>query len=52
MKFGLWTEYGAMNSKPIFEAFAEGCRQEGHELVYNNLEVIQEELVVMVQMHM
>jgi len=38
MKFGLWTEYGAMNSKPIFEAFAEGCRQEGHELVYNNLD--------------
>jgi hypothetical protein len=35
MEFNLWTQYGALNSKPVFEAFAEGCRQLGHSCTYN-----------------
>jgi len=29
MKFSLWTQYGALNSKPVFDAFREGCRALG-----------------------
>lgn len=35
MKFSLYTNYGALNSKPVFEAFAQGCGEQGHEVVYN-----------------
>ena len=36
MKFNLWTQYGALNSKPVFEAFAKGAISLGHEVVYNS----------------
>jgi len=29
MKFSLWTQYGAINSKPVFDAFRTGCRSLG-----------------------
>jgi hypothetical protein len=38
MKFSLFTDNGALNSKPIFQAFAQGCGQQGHDVVYNTLE--------------
>ena len=37
MKFSLWTINGALNSKPIFDAFAHSCVQQGHEVVYNDM---------------
>jgi len=36
MKFSLFTNNGALNSAPVFEAFAQGCGQLGHEVVYND----------------
>jgi len=36
MKFSLWTQFGALNSSLIFEAFAQGCKLLGHEVVYND----------------
>ena len=36
MKFSLWTQYGALNSKPIFDAFREGCRALGFSTVDNS----------------
>lgn len=36
MKFNLWTQYGALNSKPVFEAFAEGCKRLGHTVTTND----------------
>ena len=36
MKFNLWTQYGALNSKPVFEAFAEGCERLGHTVTTND----------------
>jgi len=36
MRFSLFTDNGALNSKPVFEAFAQGCGQQGHEVVYND----------------
>ena len=36
MKFSLWTNYGALNSKPIFDAFAHGCKSLGHDIVWND----------------
>jgi len=38
MKFSLFTDNGALNSKPVFEAFAQGCGQQGHEVVYNSFD--------------
>lgn len=38
IKFSLFTDNGAMNSKPVFEAFSQGCQQLGHEVVYNNMD--------------
>lgn len=35
MKFGLWTQYGALNSKPVFEAFKHSLIQAGHSVVEN-----------------
>ena len=43
MKFGLWTAYGALNSKSVFEAFAKGASKLGHNVVVNeeaDIEVI------------
>ena len=37
MKFGLFTHNGALNSKPVFEAFANGVAHPGHEVVYNDI---------------
>ena len=36
MKFSLWTDYGALNSKPIFDAFANSLVDAGHSVVYNS----------------
>jgi hypothetical protein len=36
MKFSLWTEYGALNSKPVFAAFATSLTNAGHTVVYND----------------
>ena len=36
MKFSLWTDYGAGNSRPLFDAFAAGCIHHGIDVVYND----------------
>lgn len=36
MKFGLWTQYGALNSGPVFDAFKHSIIQAGHTFVENN----------------
>jgi hypothetical protein len=36
MKFSLWTQYGALNSKPIFDAFRLGCHSLGFTCVDNS----------------
>jgi len=36
MKFSLWTDYGALNSKPVFDAFANSLNNNGHDVVYND----------------
>ena len=36
MKFSLWTDYGALNSKPIFAAFSNSLLDCGHTVVYND----------------
>jgi len=36
MKFSLWTDHGALNSKPVFDAFARGAKSLGHDVVWNN----------------
>lgn len=38
MKFSLFTHNGALNSKPVFEAFANGVAHLGHDVVYNNMD--------------
>jgi hypothetical protein len=35
MKFSLWTQYGAQNSKPVFSAFAHSCMADGHTVLWN-----------------
>lgn len=35
MKFGLWTQYGALNSKPIFTALEKGITALGHQVAFN-----------------
>ena len=35
-KFSLWTDYGALNSKPVFDAFADGCLHNNIDVVYND----------------
>lgn len=37
MKFKLWNEYGAMNSKPVFDAFKNSLLNAGHSLSDNDL---------------
>ena len=38
MKFSLWTDNGALNSKPIFSAFATSLHNNGHSVVYNDMD--------------
>jgi hypothetical protein len=35
MIFCLYTDYGALNSKPVFEAFAKSVIDAGHTVIYN-----------------
>ena len=35
MKFSLWTQYGALNSKPVFDAFRHSLIQAGHTVHEN-----------------
>ena len=39
MRFKLYREYGALNSVPIFDAFEQGVKSLGHEIVSNNEDV-------------
>lgn len=36
MKFSLWTSYGALNSKPVFQAFEQSLIHAGHSVVHNS----------------
>ena len=36
MKFSLWTAYGALNSRPVFDAFANSLVDNGYTVVYND----------------
>ena len=36
MKFSLWKQYGALNSNPVFDAFAHSLMANGHDVVWNN----------------
>ena len=36
MKFSLWTNYGALNSKPVFSAFERSLLDRKHTVVYND----------------
>ena len=35
-KFSLWTQHGALNSKPVFDAFAHSLVAAGHDVVWND----------------
>jgi len=39
MRFKLYRQYGALNSQPIFDAFAQGARSLGHSIVDNHEDV-------------
>jgi hypothetical protein len=39
MRFRLYREHGALNSVPVFDAFEQGLKSLGHEIVSNNEEV-------------
>lgn len=39
MRFKLYREYGALNSKPVFDAFEQGLKSLGHESVRDNEDV-------------
>ena len=36
MKFSLWTQYGALNSQPVFEAFRQGAKRLGYSCSDND----------------
>jgi len=36
MQFNLHTQFGALNSKPVFDAFHAGANALGHDVVYNS----------------
>jgi hypothetical protein len=36
MKFSLWTNHGALNSKPVFDAFARGAKSLGYDVAWND----------------
>lgn len=37
MRFSLFKEYGAMNSKPVFEAFEQSLRKAGHTIIDDSM---------------
>ncbi len=39
MRFKLYREYGALNSVPVFDAFEQGIKSLGHEIVNDNEDV-------------
>jgi hypothetical protein len=39
MKFNLWSQYGALNSKPVFDAFQSSLENAGHTITTTNAEV-------------
>jgi len=39
MKFSLWTNNGALNSKPIFDAFGSSLLDNGHTVAYNDVDL-------------
>lgn len=39
MRFKLYREYGALNSRPVFDAFEKGLRSLGHEIVTDNEDI-------------
>jgi hypothetical protein len=39
MKFKLYRNFGALNSVPVFDAFADGVRASGHEIVEDGEDV-------------
>jgi hypothetical protein len=36
MKFSLWTDYGALNSKPVFDAFEHSLVSSGYSVTHND----------------
>jgi hypothetical protein len=36
MKFSLWSQYGAQNSREVFNAFAHSLVAAGHTVVWND----------------
>ena len=36
MKFSLWIDYGALNSKPVFDAFEHSLISNGHSVTHND----------------
>lgn len=36
MRFSLWTDYGALNSREVFNAFANSLMAAGHDVVWNS----------------
>lgn len=36
MKFSLFTQYGAMNSQPVFQSLEKGLDKLGHKIVKND----------------
>lgn len=38
MKFSLWTQYGALNSKSVFDAFRHSLLEAGHSVVENTVD--------------
>jgi len=36
MRFSLWTDYGALNSREVFNAFADSLVAAGHDVVWNS----------------
>ena len=37
MKFSLWTHNGALNSRPVFDAFSDSLVAAGHDVLYNDI---------------
>jgi len=37
MKFSLWTHNGALNSRPVFDAFDNSLVDAGHDVLYNDI---------------
>ena len=37
MKFSVWTDNGALNSKSVFSAFVTSLHNNGHDVLYNDM---------------